>query len=280
MAIGKTSNKTGKGGRKGAKKKVVESMLRKEWYDVVAPTTFKTRNCAKALCNKTQGLKIAADNLKGRVYEINQAELDDASNKEQPFRRIKLEVKEVQGRSLLTQFHSLNMTNDKMRSQLRKWCTLIESVVTAKTADGFTFRLFITAFTTKQPGQLSKNCYAPTRLAKWVRHRITKMVQKKLSKCTIDQAVTQLTSDALQDSLHRRCNPIIPLRDVKVTKVKVIREPKLDMQKLFDSHGVIPASLEGEARIVEEPAVEVAAEAPAAAAAPAAKAAAKGGDDE
>jgi small subunit ribosomal protein S3Ae len=60
---------------------------------------------------------------------------------------------------------------------VRKWCTLIESLVEAKTTDGYTMRLFITAFTTKQPGQLSKNCYAPKRLEKWVRHRITKMVQ-------------------------------------------------------------------------------------------------------
>jgi small subunit ribosomal protein S3Ae len=71
--------------------------------------------------------------------------------------------------------------------------------------------------------------------------------------------VSQLTSDALQDSLHRRCNPILPLRDVKVTKVKVIRQPKLDVQKLLDSHGAVPASVEGEARLVEEPAVEAAA---------------------
>jgi small subunit ribosomal protein S3Ae len=258
MAIGKGSNK--KGGRKGAKKKAVEPMLRKEWYDVVAPTTFKTRQCAKALCNKTSGLKIAADNLRGRVYEVNQAELDDATNKEQPFRRIKLEIKEVQGRNLLSQFHSLHMTTDKLRSMLRKWCTLIESVIEAKTADGYTLRFFIAAFTTKQPGQLSKNCYAPTRLEKWVRYRMTKMVQKRMAKCTIDQAVPLLTSDALVDSLHRRCNPILPLRDVKLTKVKVIRQPKLDVAKLLDSHGDIPATKEGEARIVEVAAEEPAAE--------------------
>lgn len=256
MAIGKGSNK--KGGKRGNKKKVVEPMTRKEWYDVVAPATFKTRQCAKALCNKTSGLKIAADNLRGRVYEVNQAELDDANNKEQPFRRIKLEIKEVQGRNLLTQFHSLHMTTDKLRSMLRKWCTLIESVIEAKTADGYTLRLFVAAFTTKQPGQLSKNCYAPTRLEKWVRFRMTKMVQKKMAKQTIDQAVASLTSDSLVDSLHRRCNPILPLRDVKLTKVKVVRQPKLDVGKLLDSHGDIPASKEAEARIVEE-AVEEAA---------------------
>ena len=256
MAIGKSQNK--KGGKKGGKKKVIEPMLRKEWYDVVAPTTFKTRQCAKALCNKTAGLKIAADNLRGRVYEVNQAELDDATNKEQPFRRVKLEIKEVQGRNLLTQFHSLHMTTDKLRSLLRKWCTLIEAVIEAKTADGYTLRLFVNAFTTKQPGQLSKNCYAPTRLEKWVRFRMTKMVQKKLSKCTLDQTVQLLMSDSLQDSLYRRCNPILPLRDVKFFKVKVIRQPKLDLVKLLDSHGDIPASKEGEARIVEEAVVEAA----------------------
>lgn len=258
MAVGK-NKRVSKGGRKGSKKKIVEAMLRKEWYDVVAPTTFKNRQCAKALCNKTQGLKIASDNLRGRVYEVNQADLDGATNKDQPFRRVKLEVMEVAGRSLLTQFHSLVLTNDKLRSLLRKWGTLIEAAVEARTVDGYTLRVFISAHTTKQPGQLSKNSYAPRRLEKWVRHRMTKMVQKKLSKCTIDQTVTQLTSDVLIDSIARRCNPILPLRDMKIIKVKTVRRPKLDTQKLLDSHGVIPTTIEGEARIVEEAVVEEAA---------------------
>ena len=42
MAVGKNP-RVSKGGRRGAKKKIQEPMTRKEWYDVVAPKTFKNR---------------------------------------------------------------------------------------------------------------------------------------------------------------------------------------------------------------------------------------------
>ena len=158
MAVGK-NKRMSKGGKRGAKKKIVEPMLRKEWYDVVAPANFEKRQFAKTICNKTQGLKIAADNLRGRVYEVNQADLvNDAPTKDQAFRNVKFEVQEVAGRNLLTQFHSLRLTTDKMRSLVRKWCTLIEAPVEVKTADGYTLRLFVICFTKKQKNQLSKNC--------------------------------------------------------------------------------------------------------------------------
>lgn len=251
MAVGK-NKRVSKGGRRGSKKKIQEPMSRKEWYDVVAPNTFKNRQFAKTICNKTQGLKIAADNLRGRVYEINQADLQGSTDKDQAFRKLKFEVQDVEGRNLLTQFHSLSLTTDKVRSMLRKWCTLIEAPVEAKTNDGYVLRLFVTCFTKKQPGQLSKNCYSKTRLEKWVRHRMNKIISSKLAKTDINQAVTLLTNDVLVDALHKRCNAILPLRDVKFSKVKVIRQPKVDIQKLRDAHEPIPESIEAQARVVEE----------------------------
>lgn len=249
MAVGK-QKKGGKGGKRG-KKKTIEPMARKEWYDIVAPSNFKTRQFGKTICNKTQGIKLASDNLKGRVYEANLADLSQQTGKDEPFRNVKFAVQEIQGRNLLTQFHSMNLTNDKIRSLVRKWCTQIEAVIEAKTADGHYLRLFIIAFTVKQSTQLSKNCYAKTRLVKWIRHRMTKMVQKRLARCDMNQAVTLLTQDILSDSLFKRCNPILPLRDVKIFKAKVIRTPKFDAQRLLDAHGTIPVSHEGEAKEVE-----------------------------
>ena len=252
MAVGK-NKRMSKGGKRGAKKKIVEPMLRKEWYDVVAPANFEKRQFAKTICNKTQGLKIAADNLRGRVYEVNQADLvNDAPTKDQAFRNVKFEVMEPAGRNLLTQFHSMSLTTDKIRSLLRKWCTLIEAPIEVKTADGYTLRLFAMAFTKKQKTQLSKNCYSKTRLEKWVRLRMTKIANQRLSKVSINDAVTMLMNDVLVDEMSKRCNAIVPLRDVKFSKVKVIRTPKFEISRLYDAHGDIPETKEGEAREVEE----------------------------
>jgi small subunit ribosomal protein S3Ae len=262
MAVGK-NKRLSKGGKRGSKKKIQEPMSRKEWYDVVAPANFKTRQFAKTVCNKTQGIKLAADNLRGRVYTANLADLNKASSEDLPFRNVKFSVQEVQGRNLLTQFHGMTLTADRERSLLRKWCTLIENVVEAKTADGYVLRIFFICFTRKQDNQLSKNSYSKTHLEKWVRSRMTKITQRRLARSDINQAVTQITQDILTNALFKRCNPILPLRDLKIRKVKVIRTPKFEAQKLLDAHGTIPVSIEDQGRevqVVEAPAAEKKAE--------------------
>lgn len=257
MAVGK-NKRVSKGGKKGSKKKIVEAMTRKEWYDVVAPANFKVRQFCKTINNKTQGLKIASENLRGRVFEINQADLDNSTTKDAPFRKFKFAVQEIQGRNLLTQFHGMSLTTDKVKSLIRKWCTTIEAAVEAKTADGYTLRVFLACYTSRQASQLSKNCYSATRLEKWLRFRLTKMIQKRLAKIDINQTATLFANDVLVDSLARRVNPIVPIRDLKIIKVKTLRTPKFDMAKLSESHGDIPASIEANARVVEEAVEEVA----------------------
>merc|ERR1711953_1291973 len=144
MAVGKNKRLTKGGGKKGAKKKQTDVFLKKEWYDIKAPSVFATRACGKTLVTKTQGTKIASEELKGRVLELNLADLN--SDEDQAYKKIKLCVEEVQGRNCLTDFHGLTLTRDKLCSLIRKWQTLIEAQVDAKTTDGYTVRMFGIAF--------------------------------------------------------------------------------------------------------------------------------------
>ena len=92
-------------------------------YDVKAPAYFTQRNVGKAIVTRTTGTKIASDGLKGRVFQVS---LADLNNDESTYRNIKLVAEEVQGRFVLTNFHGLNFTADKLRSLVKKWQTLIE----------------------------------------------------------------------------------------------------------------------------------------------------------
>ncbi|CAJ1035934.1 Ribosomal S3Ae family, putative, partial [Leishmania shawi] len=103
----------------------------------------------------------------------------------------------------------------------------------------------------------SRNCYAKQRLVKWLRMRVTKMIKRRLSKVQIKEAVSLLTRNVLSDALVRRCNPIVPLREMRIRKVRVVRTPKFDAQALLNAHGTIPTSVEADPREVEE-AVEAA----------------------
>merc|ERR1739848_932419 len=90
MAVGK--NKRLSKGKKGTKKKIVDPFSRKDWYDVKAPSNFNVRTIGKTPVTRTIGTKIASDGLKGRVFEMAQADLN---NDEVAYRKFKLIGEEV-----------------------------------------------------------------------------------------------------------------------------------------------------------------------------------------
>lgn len=67
-------------------------------------------------------LGIASDGLKGRVYEVS---LADLQNDEVAFRKFKLITEDVQGKNCLTNFHGMDLTRDKMCSMVKKWQVMI-----------------------------------------------------------------------------------------------------------------------------------------------------------
>merc|ERR1711887_414137 len=171
MAVGK--NKGLKiGGKKGAKKKVVDPFTRKDWYDIKAPSVFKVRDVGKTLVNRTQGTRLASDGLKGRVYEVSLADLQAETDAERSYKKFKLSCEDVQGKNCLTQFYGMNLTTDKLRSMVKKWQTLIEAHVDVKTTDGYLLRVFCIGFTQKRNNQRKKTCYAKSTQVKAIRKKM------------------------------------------------------------------------------------------------------------
>ena len=174
MAVGK--NKKLSKGKKGGKKKVVDVMTKKEWYDIKAPGYFPKRDLGKTCVTRTQGTKLAVDGLRGRVFEVCLADLKgDESN----HRKVKLKCEEVQGRDLLLNFHGMDLTTDKLRSLIKKWQTLIEAFVDAKTTDGYVLRLFSIGFTRKNPGSTRKTCYCQSSQAKAIRGKMVEIMSPR-----------------------------------------------------------------------------------------------------
>ena len=99
MAVGKNKRLTK--GKKGGKKKIVDPFTKKEWYKVSvtifgfknqtsfqikAPSVFKNRLVGQTLVTRSAGTKLAADGLRGRVYEVNQADLHGDESTYRKFR--------------------------------------------------------------------------------------------------------------------------------------------------------------------------------------------------
>lgn len=233
MAVGKNKRLT-KGGKKGGKKKAGDAFLKKEWYDVKAPSVFSVRNCAKTLCSRTQGTKIASEELKGRVMELNLADLNQ--DEDQASKKVKLCIEDVQGRNCLTDFHGMTITRDKLCSLIRKWQTLLEAHCDVKTSDGYIVRLFVLAFTKRRPDQVKTNCYAQSAQIRKIRRKMVDIITKEAQGTQLRDLVKKLVAESIGKEIEKQTQGIYPLKDVLVRKVKIMKKPKFDITKLMEMH--------------------------------------------
>ncbi|KAG8786587.1 ribosomal 40S subunit protein S1B [Serendipita sp. 411] len=235
MAVGK--NKRLSKGKKGLKKKVVDPFSRKEWYDIKGPSIFENRNIGKTLVNRSQGLKIASDSLKGRIVEVSLSDL--IKDEEQAFRKIKLRIDEVQGKNCLTNFHGMDFTSDKLRSLVRKWQSLIEAHVDVKTTDGYIIRLFAIAFTKRRPNQVSKTTYAQTAQIREIRKKMFEIMTREASSCDLKELVQKFVPEAIGREIEKAARGIYPIQNVYIRKAKIVKSPKFDINKLLELHGEV-----------------------------------------
>mmetsp|Transcript_26187 Transcript_26187/g.76803 ORF Transcript_26187/g.76803 Transcript_26187/m.76803 type:complete len:273 (-) Transcript_26187:201-1019(-) len=234
MAVGKNK---GFKGKRGKGKKVVDPFTKKEWYDIRAPSMFNVRNCGKTPVTKSSGTRIASDSLKGRVFEVNLADLN--KDEDQAFRKMYLECEEVQGMYCLTNFYGMSFTTDKLRSLVRKWQSLVEAHVDVKTTDGYVLRLFCIGFTRKRPNQLKKTCYATSAQIKAIRGKMREVMTREASTVELKELVNKFIPEVIGKEVEKASQGIFPLQNVFVRKAKIMRKPKFDMVKLLEIHGDI-----------------------------------------
>ncbi|CAG0920164.1 unnamed protein product [Notodromas monacha] len=252
MAVGKNKG-LAKSGKKGAKKKIVDPFTRKDWYDVKAPSMFSARQIGKTLVNRTQGTKIASEGLKQRVFEVSLTDLQKDADAERSFRKFRLIAEEVQGKHVLTNFHGMDLTTDRLRFMVKKWQTLIEANVDVKTTDGYLLRLFCIGFTQRGQNHVKKTAYAQHTQVRAIRRKMVEIMTKEVQNGDLKDIVNKLVPDSIAKDIEKACYGIYPLHDVYIRKVKCLRKPRFDLSKLMELHGessggkVVSGEVSGEA---------------------------------
>lgn len=212
----------------------VDPFTKKDWYDVKAPSMFNVRTFGKTPVTRSSGTRVASDYLKGRVFNVSLGDLNQ--DEDQAYRKMRLQVQDVQGRSCLTNFYGMDLTTDKARSLVKKWQTLIEAHTDVKTTDGYTLRLFVVAFTKKRPNQVSRACHAQTSQVRRIRRRMLEVVQQATTGCDLKQLVKKFIPELIGKEVEKACSPIFPVKDCYVRKAKMVKAPKFDPVKLQEVH--------------------------------------------
>merc|ERR1719402_1119573 len=86
----------------------------------------------------------------------------------------------------------MNLTTDKLRSMVKKWQTLIEANVDAKTTDGYTLRVFCLGFTKKQDNSHKKTCYAQAAQVRNIRKKMCDIITKEVNSDDLKGVVNNL----------------------------------------------------------------------------------------
>lgn len=183
--------------------------------------------------------EVSADSLRGRVFTVSLGELNNNAH-ELAWRKIKLQVEEIKGFDCYTNFHGLDITRDKLCSLVKKWHSLIEAFVQAKTSDGYLVRVFAIAFTRRNKSQVKATCYAKASQAKLLREKIMSILVTLTSKHTLKELFKQLISDSVAKTITKECQKIFPLENVLIRKVKVLKKPKFDLTKLMELYSDKP----------------------------------------
>merc|ERR1712196_292203 len=222
------------GGKKGSKKKIIDPFTLKDWYDVKAPSMFLAPNCGKTLITRTKGTKIASEGLKGRQVEVSLGDLQN--NEDDAYRKMRLRVEDVQGKTVLCNFWGMDFTTDKLRSLVRKWQSLIEATVDVKTVDGYVLRCFCIGFTKKRPFQIRKTSYAQSAQIRAIRKKMVDIMTKEVSSVELIKAVEKFIPEYIGKDIQKACEGIYPLQNVFIRKVKILKAPKFDAAKLAEIH--------------------------------------------
>jgi len=234
MAVGK-NKRLGKK-KKSGNRKVVDPFSRKEWYDIKAPSAFPIRAVGKTMVTKTTGTKLARDGLIGRVFEASLGDLKP-NGEDDAYRKFKLRVEEVSGTNVLTNFYGMDLTTDKLRSLVKKWHTLIEAFTDVKTSDGYVVRVFVIGFTKRRPNQIRKTSYAQSAQVRAIRKKMVDIVQREASSVDLNDLVSKLIPEIIGKEIEKAAEGVYPLQNVLIRKVKMLRSPKLDMNRLLELHG-------------------------------------------
>merc|ERR1719161_1693013 len=202
----------------------MDPFLKKVWYDIKAPTYFKgKRRVGRTCVTKTQGTKIETEGLKGRICEFNLADLN--GQPEDGYKKIELEIQEIQGKTCLTDFHGMSLTRDKMCQLMKKKHSIVEAFADCKTTDGYVVRLFALGFTKRMSNQEKQFCYAQTAQIRKLRKKMVQIMQSEVAKGQLKDTVKALCVNKFEDEIKKQTMRIFPLEPVHIIKAKMVKKP-------------------------------------------------------
>ena len=184
-----------------------EGWKAKQWYNLVAPEMFGKANIGETVAD-------VPEKLVGRVIEVTLGELTNDLSKQNI--KLLLKVDSVGGDSAYTKFTGHQLTQDYLRSLVKRSTSNIETNISVSTKDGYTIRVKPSCYTIKR---------ARANQVKAIRAVMNNVIMSKAKEMDLEQFVQEVVTGKLSASIYHDVKPIYPLRRVEVRKTEIEAEP-------------------------------------------------------
>jgi small subunit ribosomal protein S3Ae len=184
-----------------------DSWKAKQWYSIIAPEMFGKVNIGETVADEPE-------KVMGRVVEVTLGELSNDLSKQNI--KLILKVDRVGGDSAYTKFIGHMLTQEYLRSLVKRQTSNIETNVSVKTKDGYTVRVKPSCFTIKR---------ARANQIKAIRQMMNRVIRSKAKELDMEQFIQEVVTGRLSASIYHDVKFIYPLRRVEVRKTEIEAEP-------------------------------------------------------
>jgi len=184
-----------------------EGWKAKVWYNLVAPEMFGKANIGETIAD-------IPEKLVGRVIEVTLGELTNDLSRQNI--KLILKVDSVGGDSAYTKFTGHQLTQDYLRSLVKRQTSNVETNVSVITKDGYTIRVKPSCYTIKR---------ARANQVKAIRQIMNNVITARAKELDMEQFVHEIVTGKLAASIYHDVKPVYPLRRVEVRKTEIEAEP-------------------------------------------------------
>ena len=184
-----------------------EGWKAKVWYNLVAPEMFGKANIGETIAD-------IPEKLVGRVIEVTLGELTNDLSRQNI--KLILKVDSVGGDSAYTKFTGHQLTQDYLRSLVKRSTSNIETNISVKTKDNYTIRVKPSCFTIKR---------ARSNQVKAIRSIMNDVIVNRAKEMDMEQFIQEIITGKLSASIYHDVKPVYPLRRVEVRKTEIEAEP-------------------------------------------------------
>jgi len=190
--------------------KVRDKWRDKRWVTVHAPKVFG--NQAIAYIPITD-----EEHSKGRVIECTLFDLWHTDPQQHAI-KLYFQIESIDGEDAYTYFKGHEYAREFLKSLVRKGTSMVNFIKDYTTSDGYTFRIYVVAFTQKRINASKKHD---------IRKVMDDVLSKEVPNLNVDQFIQAVVGPKLNADIHNRVKDIVSVRFVAVWKTKLLGKAKL-----------------------------------------------------